>query len=326
MQTIHGQKANIKKGDWYKTLDISAGAPSVQMMLHKPAHALRRRVLAQAFSEKAHSDAEPLIAVHAKKLAANLAEYDGEAKPGTWSKTTNMGNWGTWFGFDFVSDLGYGRAFGMLDPTSQHRWVPPVLASASQFLYYVGYLPFIDLVRPLMGTAAQDYVGGQAAQDSLKYTELANGHLAERMKLEEKRKVTGEKAVRNDTFHYLLQAKDPETGRTFTTEELQADSALIIAAGSDGVGITVSATIFHLLHNKKALQKVTKEIRDAFRTADDIRNPRLGDLKYFNACIDETMRMNPPKASALPRQVLEGTSASLFNVKAFSTTISQWLA
>ena len=38
---------------------------------------------------------------------------------------------------------------------------------------------------------------------------------------------------RKDTFYYLLNSKDPVTGKMFTTEELQADSALIIAAGAN---------------------------------------------------------------------------------------------
>ena len=68
LPAIHGPKANVKKGSWYKTLDISAGAPSVQMEIDKQQHALRRRFLAPAFSEKALKEAEKLITISAKKL------------------------------------------------------------------------------------------------------------------------------------------------------------------------------------------------------------------------------------------------------------------
>jgi cytochrome P450 len=299
---IHGPKANVKKGSWYKTLDISAGAPSVQMEIDKHQHALRRRFLAPAFSEKALREAEKLITISAKKLCAGLAKGGGK---GCWTESKNMSDWATFFAFDFISDLGYGRSFGMLEK-EENRWIPNVLKSASIFIYYVGYLPFIDLVRPLIGSSVQDYIGGQEAADSLKYTNLANSRLAERMRLEEKLKAEKKELDRKDTFHYLLNSKDPVTGKMFTKEELQADSALIIAAGSDGVGITVSACVFYLLHNPDTMQRLVKEIRESFTSAEEIQNPKLGSLPYLHACIEETLRMNPPKASSLPREVLKG--------------------
>ncbi|KAH6677108.1 benzoate 4-monooxygenase cytochrome P450 [Halenospora varia] len=301
LPSIHGAKANVKKGSWYKTLDISAGAPSVQMEIDKHQHALRRRFLAPAFSEKALKEAEKLISISAKKLTKGVTE-GGEKD---WSDPKDMNDWATYFGFDFISDLGYGKSFEMLEK-HDNVWIPQVLKSASRFLYYVGYLPFIDLIRPLIGSSIQDYIGGQEAADSLKYTELANSRLAERIDLEKQMKAEGKELERKDTFHYLLNSKDPITGKMFTIEELQADSALIIAAGSDGVGITLSACLFYLLDNPATMSKLISEIRSAFSSSNDIRNPKLGALPYLNACIEETLRLNPPKASSLPREVLKG--------------------
>jgi cytochrome P450 len=277
------------------------------MEIDKQQHAMRRRFLAPAFSERALKEAERLITVSALKLTSGLSSLPSGTKKGTWSGPHNMGCWATYFGFDFIADLGYGRPFGMLE-SPENRWVPEVLKGASIFIYYVGYLPFIDLVRPLMGTCIQDYIGGQEAADSLKYTKLANARLAERMALEETYRKEGKdpSQQRKDTFHYLLNSRDPVTGKGFTTEQLQADSALIIAAGSDGVGLTLSATIFYLLAYPAVLEKLTAEIRSAFKSVDEIVNPKLNSLPYLHACIEETLRMNPPKASSLPRQVLKG--------------------
>lgn len=306
---IHGPKANVKKGSWYKTLDISAGAPSVQMEIDKHQHALRRRFLAPAFSERALKEAEKLITISALKLVEGLAAKDEDNVKG---EGKNMGVWATWFGFDFISDLGYGRSFGMLESSSlssdiqDNRWIPEVLKSASKFLYYVGYLPFIDLIRPLIGSKIQDYIGGQEAADSLKYTELANSRLATRIALEEQRQKDGKEVERKDTFHYLLNSQDSVTGKRFSKEELQADSALIIAAGSDGVGLTLSACVFYLLANPSCFQRLVKEVREAFSSKEEIVNPKLNTLEYLHACIEETLRLNPPKASSLPREVLKG--------------------
>tara|TARA_R110002060_G_scaffold65132_3_gene74142 strand:+ start:1 stop:1347 length:1347 start_codon:yes stop_codon:yes gene_type:complete len=299
---IHGAKANVKKGAWYKTLDISAGAPSVQMEIDKHEHAMRRRFLQPAFSERALKEAERLICVSARKLCQGLTSSQEE---GQWSEPKNFNDWATYFGFDFVSNLGYGKSFGMLD-NIDNRWIPGVLKSASIFLYYVGYLPFVDFVRPLMGTWVQDYIGGQAAADSLKYTNLANERLAERTELEQQRKMDDKDIGRKDTFHYLLNSKDSVTGKTFTTEQLQADSALIIAAGSDGVAVTLAACMFYLLNDPHAMKRLTEEIREIFLSVEEISNPKLGSLPYLHACLEETLRMSLPKPSSLPREVLKG--------------------
>ncbi|KAK0109939.1 hypothetical protein ONS95_002606 [Cadophora gregata] len=299
---VHGPKANVKKGAWYKTLDISAGAPSVQMEIDKHEHAMRRRFLQPAFSERALKEAERLISISAKNFCQALTAGNGDEG---WSEPKNFNDWATFFGFDFVSDLGYGKSFGMLG-NDENRWIPGVLKSASIFLYYVGYLPFIDLVRPLLGTWVQDYIGGQAAADSLKFTNLANGRLAERTELEKQRKMDDQDSSRKDTFHYLLNSKDPVSGKMFTTEQLQADSALIIAAGSDGVAVTLAACMFYLLDNPHAMDRITKEICESFSSVEEIGNPKLGSLPYLHACLEETLRLNPPKPSSLPREVLRG--------------------
>lgn len=152
-----------------------------------------------------------------------------------------------------------------------------------------------------------DYVGGQAAADSLKFTKLANAQLAWRIDCEAQAQASG-KEVRRDIFHHVLHARDPDTGKGFTREELQADSGLLIAAGSDGVALTISACIFYLLHNPATYSKLVSEIRGGgrFSSASDIRSPDINKLPYLMACIRETMRMSPALPASMPRLVLPG--------------------
>lgn len=96
------------------------------------------------------------------------------------------------------------------------------------------------------------------------------------------------------------------TGKKFTKEELQADSALLIAADSGGVGFTLSGTNSLSPRNPAVYSRLNNEIRSAFASASEIQNPKLSSLSYLAACIDETLRMYQPKASSLPREVLSG--------------------
>jgi hypothetical protein len=259
-----------------------------------------------------------------------------------------MGDEATWFGFDFISDLAFrkafGKAFGLMGESGEGRYIPAVLMWASRFIYYVctilsfllltadssilsilsskstavstsrlidflayqvGYLPFRALVRPLMGTPLQAYLGDPSAAEGLRYAHLANARLADRIALEEHSQKSG-KEMRRDVFHYILYARDPITGKGFAREELQADAALLLAAGSDGVALTLAGCIFYLLHNPATYERLVAEISGAFNSAEELRTPRLNQLPYLMACIQETMRISPPLPSSFPRVVLPG--------------------
>jgi len=112
---------------------------------------------------------------------------------------------------------------------------------------------------------------------------------------------------RKDFFHYLLNAKDPETGEGFATPELWAESSLLIVAGSDTSSTCLAGIFFYLIHNPAALEKLVQEVRTTFKDVEDIKSgPTLSSCTYLKACIDETLRLSPPIGGFLPRDVLSG--------------------
>ena len=154
-----------------------------------------------------------------------------------------------------------------------------------------------------MGTPMMDYVVGPLATDSSKYVKYANTQMANRLEAEQ----NGSKKTRKDFMHYLINAKDPQTGRGFNTTELNSDSSLLISAGADTTAITLSATFFYLLHNPNSLDKATQEVRSTFSTLDLIKSgPVLNSLRYLRSCIDESLRLAPPAPNYLSREVLPG--------------------
>jgi cytochrome P450 len=150
-----------------------------------------------------------------------------------------------------------------------------------------------------------NYLPGKAAQDSAKFFHLAQSRLDERFAAEEAAQAKG-KEMRNDIFHYILRGRDPETGLGFTRSQLNADAGLLIAAGSDGVGLTLSACLFYLLKNPETLEKLYQEIDTAFASTEEIKSPKINQLQYLHAVFEETMRMTPAVPSPLPRLVDKG--------------------
>ncbi len=134
----------------------------------------------------------------------------------------------------------------------------------------------------------------------MKYMAYSKSQALERSKI-------GTDTDRKDFFYYLLNARDPETGRGFSTQELWGESNLLIIAGSDTTSTALAASFFYLVHDTSVLEKLQQEIRNTFEDVEEIvSGKKLNSCVYLRAVIDEAMRLNPPVGGLLPREVLPG--------------------
>lgn len=121
--------------------------------------------------------------------------------------------------------------------------------------------------------------------------------------------------LHGDIWSSLLASRDADTGAAFTQEELISEAGLFIIGGTDTMITAITSTIFYLLHNQRALNRLTREIREAFPLRADSKKKRasgiscpirfasksLQKITYLPACIDEAMRISPPIPGILPR-------------------------
>lgn len=113
--------------------------------------------------------------------------------------------------------------------------------------------------------------------------------------------------AKKDFFYYLLNAKDPETGKGLSTPELWGEANVLMIAGSDTTSTTLAATLFYLVRSPAAMAKLCAEVRGAFNEVEEIMSgTRLNELVYLKACIDEALRLAPAVPGAPPREVMEG--------------------
>jgi cytochrome P450 len=152
----------------------------------------------------------------------------------------------------------------------------------------------------IQSTGIDKLIFGDLVESKRKYRAFAQAQAAE---------LTQVKTERLDFYHYLLSAVDPDTGSKYSAQELWAEANVLIVAGSDTSTNVMAATFFYLLHNTRALEKATKEAREAF-AGDDVEAIRSGPLlngcHYLRACLDESMRFSPAVPGMLPRTVLPG--------------------
>ena len=296
LQTIHAKDANVFKGDeFYGLLDggVEAGR-IVQMTAENEAHAARRRVLDKAMPTRENAFreinilAQRFVAVAAGQMKSSEAERKG------WGKPVDTSVVATWYTFDVISVMAFGESLGMLQ-SEEHRWVPGCLKETSIFLYWAGYAPGLTFWRWLIGTNLPSLLGMQTVVESQKYADFANSMLDKTASELDAKKKAG--SNRPAIFRHLLDSN------LYRYADLRSDSSLLIAAGSDAVRLIIAATIFYWFKNPAVFDRATEEIRSSVRSIDDVSDATISALKYLRACIDETMRLCPPKPSSLPREV-----------------------
>jgi cytochrome P450 len=96
--------------------------------------------------------------------------------------------------------------------------------------------------------------------------------------------------VPRDLFDLLMMARDPETGKAFSLEQLRDQVATMILAGHETTAVALSWALYLLALAPDAQQQVADEIQGL-----DLGNiGSLETLTYTRAVLDETLRLYPP--------------------------------
>lgn len=297
LQALHVKSANVFKGDeFYGLLDGGpAGGKSVQMIADNEAHSARRRLLDKAIPPRDQ------VFRDVDELSGQLIDVI-EQQAGTGDGIVDVATVTSWYSFDVISTIAFGQSFDMLH-THTWRWLPLCLQQMSAFLYAAGFAsghgPLLGFFQWLLRTSWPSRLGLTTAVQAQRYAGLAADQVqrrGDRLKTEEGAPTPD----RRDIFGHLMKA------RVHDRADLASESSLLIAAGSDAVRFSIAATVFYLLKNPGAKEKATAEIRALDLGQDGLNESKLSTLKYLRACIDEAMRLSPPKAGSIPRETGPG--------------------
>ncbi len=84
-------------------------------------------------------------------------------------------------------------------------------------------------------------------------------------------------------------------------QELTAQAGMLVRAGSETTSTALSGITYYLGGNRQVYDKLVREIRQRFHSAEEINGKSTDALVYLKAVIEEGLRLFPPIAVGLPR-------------------------
>ena len=219
MSDIYYSKDGVQKSYGYVTMIPAPGAFNVFTAVDKDIHRFKRKVLNQGFSDQTIRVFEPTMLHHIDIFVRKLMKapnYNDETDG--WSPPYNMTACCRHLQYDVMGEFGFGQSFELQTKTDNHFLIDAVTATTHKAGVYVQYpkLQYLQLDKLL-------YRRGLWMRE--KYLQLMGRLVRERL--------SAEKDSQNDLFSFLVDAKDPETGKGFTESELWAESRFLLIAGKN---------------------------------------------------------------------------------------------
>jgi cytochrome P450 len=109
----------------------------------------------------------------------------------------------------------------------------------------------------------------------------------------------GTTATPPDLLDLLLKARDPESGRTMTDDEVMKNLITFITAGHETTSVALTWTLWLLAKDQATQQRVADEVKAVVGTGS-IGTAQIDGLAFCRQVIQEAMRLFPP-APAISR-------------------------
>ncbi|KAF2176885.1 cytochrome P450 [Zopfia rhizophila CBS 207.26] len=269
---IHGIASKCTKGPWYDSAKHIEGS-SLHSTRSKQDHKERRRIWDRAFNAKSLREYEPRINRHSFALMQKLKENAHEP-------SLRISNWVNFYSFDVMGDIGFSRSFGMLAKgeedyliTSLHKSMAPMSVFG-----HVGWL---------MNLILRTAVGAKDIRDFMDWTSKV-------LRDRKKAKVVPKE---NDIFSWLLDPNDEDIPL-----HLNADTRLVIVAGSDTTAASLTWLCYELCKNPEAQAKLRQIIDDAASDKTFLDVEDVANIPHLDGVINEGMRLHPGVPSGVQRE------------------------
>ena len=198
----------------------------------------------------------------------------------------DMSKWFNLYSFDVMGDLAFGASYGCMEAGDMH-WAIKILNDG---------LDLISLQLPVWLLRMLLTIPG-ATKDYFRFLNYCSDQLERRMQKQGK---LGDPDITHELIEHF-NAADPESQKA-QLPMLQADSLLIIVAGSDTTAATLVHLFYHIATQRGLIERLRKELDGLVKPDQKIENVAIQDAPILNGSINEALRLNPPVPSGVFRQ------------------------
>jgi cytochrome P450 len=249
-------------------------------------HRRQRRQLNHAFSDFSLTQQEHTIQRYIGMLLSRLQAHAEK------SEAVDMVHWLNCTSFDIISDLTLSQSLSNLDSSVVHPWIKTMFDSVRNIMFRRFFAEF-PLLRLILSMFSSKF-----GTDQHDVRNQVKDMVHQRMAL------GVEPGGRKDFMSYMMRkTKDGEIG--MLQAEIFETTPTVIVAGSETTASALSGLWFYLDKHPRARDELTREIRAAFDSEEDITMQKAGNLEYLQACINEVLRIYPPAAET-PARVSPG--------------------
>lgn len=310
IKDIYGHGTKCTKDGSYL---VSAGSHyHLADVIDKPDHARKRKVLSAAYALKNLEEWEHKVADKAEKMVVHFDKCcteplaKGVTVPNAEDLTVDYRKWANFFSLDAIADIGLSEKLGFLDTgddlitvrrpdgTSYTCHFRECLydnaRKQSYFLWSYDWYKTLDKLSNIIPKYGR--MGANA--------KLWDGIPPE---LSQRRLERYEKGEKEDDFFQALMEDKNGNPNNLEWGEIVAEVSIMMNAGSVTTAIAMTNALYNLIKHPECMRKVQEEV-DAALDEDDVVAPydKVKHLPYMRACLDESLRLNPPTPQNLGRE------------------------
>ncbi|KAI1504778.1 cytochrome P450 [Biscogniauxia marginata] len=278
-----------RKTDKPHVVGYRTGTPnSIVATIDHHKHRMRRNSINAFFSIASIRRVEPSIKEKLERMLGRwhkLAGRDG--------KVLNMHTVFKAYASDVITTYAFGDCFHFLD---DEDWGAEYFSSTDKYFkltHVFGHFPMVmRLVNSTPTWVLSLFIPSLSAM-SEKQSWWIN-------RVRKIRKSPDPNEIKSTIFEGILSSTLPDSEKT--DARMANDAQLIGLAGEGTTAYTLSATLFELLSHPEDYKKARDEIISVMPNSDTVPSyAEVENLVYFNAVIQESLRLHPGVMSRMPR-------------------------
>ncbi|KAI0896800.1 cytochrome P450 [Annulohypoxylon nitens] len=278
-----------RKTDKPRWVGQRSGTPSSMIAtLDHNQHRLRRSSIQAFFSSASIGRIEPVLEKSLEKILQRWKKIGGKC-----GEVLNMGAVFQAYASDNITTYAFGDCFNFLD---DEQWGGEYFSSQEKYFGLTHVFGSFPIVRKLIENLPTWLLG-------LFIPNLSS--MSEKQKwwinrVREIRNSPDPNAIKSTIFEGIMASSLPDDEKT--DARMAHDSQLVVLAGESTTGYTLCAILFELLSHPKDYEKAKTEVVSALSGDDTLPSyAKVRNLPYFNAVIQECLRLHPGVLSRMVR-------------------------